>query len=69
MPDDATERVVEHSARLQPSINLHAPITAFMFSFSGSLVTSYSRTQGMLSWHVIEAVASGLFSVVCGDDY
>ena len=30
MPDDATEGVVEHSSRLQPSINLHAPVTAFM---------------------------------------
>ena len=29
MPADSTETVVEHSARLQPSINLHAPITAF----------------------------------------
>ena len=32
MPDDATEGVVEHNSRLQPSINLHAPVTAFMFS-------------------------------------
>ena len=29
MPDDATEGVAEHSSRLQPSINLHAPVTAF----------------------------------------
>ena len=34
MPDDATEGVAEHSSRLQPSINLHAPVTAFMFSWS-----------------------------------
>ena len=33
MPDDATEGVVEHSCRLQPSIYLHAPVTAFMFSY------------------------------------
>ena len=26
MTDDATEGVVEHSSRLQPSINLHAPV-------------------------------------------
>ena len=26
MPDDATEGVAEHSSRLQPSINLHAPL-------------------------------------------
>ena len=36
MLDDATEGVAEHSARLQPSINLHAPVTAFMFSCSGT---------------------------------
>ena len=29
MPADTTETVVQHSARLQPSINLHAPVTAF----------------------------------------
>ena len=28
------ETVAEHGARLQPSINLHAPVTAFMFSCS-----------------------------------
>ena len=27
MPDDTTEGAVEHSSRLQPSINLHAPVT------------------------------------------
>ena len=32
MPDDATEGVAEHSSSLQPSINLHASVTAFMFS-------------------------------------
>ena len=31
MPDDATKGVAEHSSRLQPSINLHAPVKAFMF--------------------------------------
>ena len=28
MPDDTTEGLAEHSSRLQPSINLHAPVTA-----------------------------------------
>ena len=28
VPDDATEDVAEHSSRLQPSINLHARVTA-----------------------------------------
>ena len=28
MPADTTETVAEHSPRLQPSINLHAPVTA-----------------------------------------
>ena len=36
MPDDATEGVAEHSFRLQPSIILQAPVTAFMFSCSGT---------------------------------
>ena len=36
MPDDATEGVVKHSSRLLPSIKLHAPVTAFMFSCSGA---------------------------------
>ena len=34
MPDDATEGEAEHSSRLQPSMNLHAPVRAFMFSCS-----------------------------------
>ena len=34
MPADATEGVTEHSSRVQPSINLHAPVTAFMYSCS-----------------------------------
>ena len=36
MPDDATEGVTEHSSRLQPTISLHAPVTAFMFNCSGT---------------------------------
>ena len=43
MPADTTETVAEHSARLQPSINLHAPVTAFMFSCSGTLPTVLPR--------------------------
>ena len=35
--DDATEGVAKHSSRLQPSINLHAPVKAFMFSCSGTM--------------------------------
>ena len=31
MPADTTETVAEHSARLQPSINLHAPITYSLY--------------------------------------
>ena len=33
MPADATEGVAEHSSRLQPSLNLNAPVTAFMLSW------------------------------------
>ena len=40
MPADTTETVVEHSTRLQPSINLHASVTAFMFSCSDTDVLS-----------------------------
>ena len=36
VPADTTETVTEHSARLQPSINLHDPVTALMLSCSGT---------------------------------
>ena len=36
MPDDVIECVGEHSSRLQSSINLHALVTTFMFSCSGT---------------------------------
>ena len=29
MPDNVTEGVAEHSSRLQPSINLHAPVPIY----------------------------------------
>ena len=32
MPADATESAAEHNSRLQLSINLHAPVTTFMFA-------------------------------------
>ena len=35
MPDDATEGLAKHSSRLQPPINLQAPVTAFMLTCSG----------------------------------
>ena len=34
MPDNVIEGVAKHSSWLQPSINLHAPVTACMFSDS-----------------------------------
>ena len=40
MPADTTETVAEYSARLQPSINLHVSVTAFMFSCSGTQCTT-----------------------------
>ena len=46
MPADATEGVAEHSSRLQPSINLHAPVSAFMFSCSGTDVLP-RRDEGL----------------------
>ena len=36
MPDNATDGVAEPSSRLQPSINLNASSTAFMFNWSGT---------------------------------
>ena len=53
MPDDATEGVAEHSSRLQPSINLHAPVTAFnvqllwypMYYYPGGMKTRVSPVQ------------------------
>ena len=38
MAADTTETVAEHSARLQPSINLHAPVRAYMFSCSSTQI-------------------------------
>ena len=49
MPDDATEGVAEHSSRLQPSINLHAPVTAFMFSCSGTQCTTPEGMKARVS--------------------
>ena len=46
MPDDATEGVAEHSSRLQPSINLHAPVTALMFSCSGTQCILPRKDEG-----------------------
>ena len=40
MPADTTEGVAEHSTRLQPSINLNAPVTTSMFSCSGTQCTT-----------------------------
>ena len=40
MPDETTEGVAENNSRLQPSINLHALVTAFMFSCSGTQCTT-----------------------------
>ena len=56
MPDDATEGVAERSAMLQPSINLHAPVTAFMSSYSGTNVLSWRNEGSGMSCAVIEAL-------------
>ena len=44
MPDDATESVAEHSSRLQPSINLHAPYHCIPLL----MVTAYDFESGRL---------------------
>ena len=56
MPADTTETVAEHSARLQPSINLHAPVTAFMFSCSGTDVLPWRNEGSGKPCAVIEAL-------------
>ena len=40
MPEDSTDSVAELSSRQQPSISLHAPVTAFMISCSGTQCTT-----------------------------
>ena len=42
MPADTTETVAEHSARLQTSINLHAPVTVLIADVPGD----WRRPQG-----------------------
>ena len=37
---NATEGVAEYIFRLQPSINLHSPVTAYMFIRSGTQCTT-----------------------------
>ena len=56
MPDDATEGMAEHSSRLQPSISLHAPVTAFMFSCSGTDVLPRGDERSSKPSAVIEAL-------------
>ena len=53
MPDNATESVAEHSSRLQPSINLHALVTAFLFSCSGIDVLPLRDEGSDKPWAVI----------------
>ena len=52
MPADTTETVAEHSTSLQPSINLHAPVTAFMFHCSGTDVL-LRRDEGFGMPHAV----------------
>ena len=53
MPDDVTD-----SSRLQPSINLHAPVTFFLISCSGIPIVLPQRDEGSgKPYAVIEAVA------------
>ena len=56
MPADTTETVTEHSARLQPSINLHAAVTAYMFSCFGTDVLPQRDDGSGKPCAVIEAL-------------
>ena len=71
MPANTTETVVEHSAGLQPSINLHAP--AFIFHCSGTNVLPRRDEGSGKPCAVIEALQyiglhSG-FEIISGDHY
>ena len=72
-------RVAEHSSRLQPSINLHPPVTAFMFSCSGTQCTPGGWRLGsalcsdrslIVYWPPlrIRTRAAG-FKIISGDHY
>ena len=56
MPADTIESVAEHRTRLQLSINLHAPVTAFMFSCSGTDVLPRREEGSGKPCAVIEAL-------------
>ena len=47
MTDDTTEGLAEHSSRLQPSINLHAPVTPFIMRFVRKYTYHFSNS---LDW-------------------
>ena len=48
MANDATEGRARHSSRLQPSINLHVSVTAFMFRCAALVLMYYP--EGMMVW-------------------
>ena len=65
MPDDAAEGVSEHSSRLQPAFNLHASVTTFMFSWSGTynlFITTLKEWR--LGWSLCSQVFFALFILV-----
>ena len=62
MPADITETVVEHSTRLQPSIKLHDPITAFMLRCSATDVQLRRDENSGMPCEEIEALYSILVS-------
>ena len=50
MPADTTETVAEHSARLQPSINLHAPYSCQSRQYRKLLVDFTSGNAQIFRW-------------------
>ena len=48
MANDATEDVARHSSRLQPSINLHVPVTASKFRCAALVLMYYP--EAMIVW-------------------
>ena len=51
---DATESMVEHSSKLQPTINLHAQVTTFIFSCSCTEILSWRDDGSGKPYAVVE---------------
>ena len=76
MPADTTESVAEHSARLPPTINLHAPVTAALVAmyYPGGMKVWVSPVQWsnpyIVYWPPLRIrTRVGGFKIISGDHY